>query len=88
MSKDKSAPPKENPTGGNSVLVADADAGLRSSIVNYLKQGDYCAVEVADGLKATAAIAKEHYDLAFISQEIPSKTCRSSCRCNQKTTGY
>jgi acetyl-CoA synthetase len=73
MSKDKSAPPKENPAGTPSILVADADAGVLSSITDYLNRGNYCTLAVADGQKAASAIAKDHFDLAVISLEIPAK---------------
>jgi acetyl-CoA synthetase len=73
MSQDKSAPPKEETTGSPSILVAEADSGLRDSVVDFLNQHNYRTAVHSDGAKALAAITKEHFDLAIISLDIPSK---------------
>ncbi|HAS28441.1 MAG TPA: hypothetical protein DCR59_04695, partial [Dehalococcoidia bacterium] len=69
MSQDKSAPPKENPSGIPSILVAEADAKLCSSIKDYLDQKNYCTTAVADGPQAVTALTKGRFDLAILSME-------------------
>ena len=69
MSQDKSAPPKENPSGIPSILVAEADASLCSSVKDYLDQRNYCTTAVAGGTQAATALTKERFDLAILSLE-------------------
>ncbi|MDD3994843.1 MAG: hypothetical protein PHT06_03450, partial [Dehalococcoidales bacterium] len=69
MSQDKSAPPKENPSGIPSILVAEADASLCSSVKDYLDQKNYCTTAVAGGTQAATALTKERFDLAILSLE-------------------
>lgn len=62
--------------GGERILIAEDDDGVRTVAVRILERAGYLVLAVDDGDAAVAAAAREAFDLAILDVVMPGLPCR------------
>jgi two-component system phosphate regulon response regulator PhoB len=79
---------RPSPAPAPSILLAEADAGLRTSLCRYLEQEGMLVREAADGPETLAALIVEKPDILVLDHALPGLSGPAICRHLRRSWDY